>query len=297
VIRHSSYASKRRSGFTLIELLVVISIIAILAGLTLAGVMYFLRKGPEVTARNDIMQISTGLQNFKVAYGRYPPSQIRLRANMQDYTTKRVDALDDASLAFLTTMFKSLPAVTNIAWAGATPMPAGGIILEGDQCLVFFLGGPPIGGPQPGLQGGFSTNPVNPVDPATNRKNYMGFETGRLVNRSGSPFPSYADPFGSQQPYVYFSSSGFVATPTGGRFGKNYDTTFFTGPASVAPANSFGMKPYFTSPGKGYLPDLFQIISAGRDGQFGPGGAWTPGTSTGGGADDLSNFYDKFHGN
>ena len=60
------------------------------------------------------------------------------------------------------------------------------------------------------------------------------------------------------------------------------------------------MAPYFNQPTAGgayqfYHPDTFQIISAGRDKNFGPGGQWTSadGASMGvGGMDNISNFYD-----
>jgi prepilin-type N-terminal cleavage/methylation domain-containing protein len=294
---------RRRSGFTLIELLVVIAIIAILAALLLGGVMVFLRKGPEVKNRNDILQLSEALQKFKNDYGRYPPSQIRLRANMLDYRNKRVDALDDASVTFLNVMFKSLGAssggATNIQWGGvnfAANYP-NGVILEGDQCLVFFLGGPPIGGGQAGLMGGFTVDPTDPVGGAGNRKKCMDFETNRLINRGGNPFPSYVDSFDLQQPFIYFSASGFVNTPTGGRYGTSYDSVFFVGPNTTQLTNSLGVRPYLQSsaPVKYQLPDSFQIISAGADGQFGPGGLWSSpnNVATGAGADDFTNISDK----
>jgi prepilin-type N-terminal cleavage/methylation domain-containing protein len=295
-------ASRRRAGFTLIELLVVIAIIAILAGLLLAGVMVFLRKGPEVKTRNDILQLSQALQKFKTDYGRYPPAQIRLRANMADYRNNRVDALDDASVTFLNVMFKSLGAstggVTNIQWGGvnfAANYP-NGVILEGDQCLVFFLGGPPIGGGQAGLMGGFTVDPTDPVGGAGNRKKYMDFETSRLINRGGNPFPSYVDSFDMQQPFVYFSASGIVVVNGQGRYGAGYDTMFFLGGVPQA-TNSLGIRPYVqtSAPVKYYLPDSFQIISAGADGQFGPGGLWASpnNVATGAGADDFTNISDK----
>ena len=64
----------RRSGsaFTLIELLVVISIIAILAGLTLSGAQTAMLSAKKVQARNDMAQISLGVTSYYTEYGRYP---------------------------------------------------------------------------------------------------------------------------------------------------------------------------------------------------------------------------------
>jgi prepilin-type N-terminal cleavage/methylation domain-containing protein len=277
---------KRRSGFTLIELLVVIAIIAILAGLLLAAVIMFLGKREEATARNDLLALAGALQKFKADKGQYPPPMIRLRANMADYRTMRVDALDDESVIFLrNVMFKSLPAVTNIPWAGSTPMPAGGVVLEGDQCLMFFLCGPPNqgGNAAAGFMGGFSNDAQNPVGAATTPIRYMDPpNAGRLTIRNSALvpaqlFPSYLDAW-EQAPYMYFA-------PLRGR------------PDGYLPgANSLGIAPYAKNGSQFYQPDSFQLICAGKDGQFGPGGVWQPGSATGAGADDWSNFSDKMLG-
>jgi prepilin-type N-terminal cleavage/methylation domain-containing protein len=269
-------SSAGRRGFTLIELLVVIAIIAILASLALVGLSLAFRMPAATQNRNDLLQIAKGLQDFKAKYGRYPLNRIRLRANYADYQ-KKVDPLDDASAGLLSTMWPNIAAAGPIAWAGATPMPANGIVLDCDQALVFCLGGPPIGGGQPGLQGGFSVNPYNPVDPATAKFKFMDFPASRLTNRGGNPFPSYLDAWG-QQPIVFFSSQN----PNG------CDTT----------ANSLGVMPYFeqAAPTRFYMPNSFQLIVAGADGQFGPGGLWTPsaaGSIAPAGRDDVANFYDK----
>jgi prepilin-type N-terminal cleavage/methylation domain-containing protein len=287
-------ATKRRSGFTLIELLVVIAIIAILAGLTLASVMYILNRGPQVQNRHDILQLSAALQNFKTKEGVYPPNRIRLRSNYADYNTT---PLDQESKAFLATMWPELGNFKGINWASRPPATAPVFgnpakpqkdDLEGDQCLVFFLGGPPNTSvnASAGLMG-FSNNPVDPIDPTNkNRKKYFEFDVGRLFNRTGSTgsiFPSYHDVYG-KQPFIYFSSN---------RRPNGYDTT----------VNSLGVRPYQmqTTPTiKFYMPESFQLISAGADGEFGLGGPWTEATATPitpAGKDDVTNFHDGFMGN
>jgi len=61
-------------AFTLIELLVVISIIGILAGLTvgLSGVAS--RKSKESRIRGDLNRLVTVIENYKARLGSYPPS-------------------------------------------------------------------------------------------------------------------------------------------------------------------------------------------------------------------------------
>jgi prepilin-type N-terminal cleavage/methylation domain-containing protein len=288
------FATKRRSGFTLIELLVVIAIIAILAGLTLAGVMVFLNKGPQVQNRNDILQLSGALQAFKTKYGVYPPSQIKLCSNYASYGAA---PLDQQSLAFLNAMWPNMGEFKGINWASRTmalkpvfgnPANPKTDILDGDQCLVFFLGGPPsIAGQASAGMLGFSTNPLNPVDPSTDRIKFFDFDVNRLFNRqvgaSASKFPSYYDVY-RKQPFIYFSSN---KRPNG------YDPT----------PNSLGVKPYQMTnapPLKFYMPESFQLISAGANGVFGEGGFWTEasaGAISAAGKDDVTNFHDGFMGN
>ena len=74
----STNSTRSRAGFTLIEILVTIAIIAILVSLLVVGVMKVIGTGPEAQNRNDILQSSTALTNFKNKYKFYPPSQIKL---------------------------------------------------------------------------------------------------------------------------------------------------------------------------------------------------------------------------
>jgi prepilin-type N-terminal cleavage/methylation domain-containing protein len=68
--------SKRRAAaFTLIELLVVITIIAILASLSFAGVDAALNAARKAQARNDVQQIVTAVKAFQAEYGRMPTTR------------------------------------------------------------------------------------------------------------------------------------------------------------------------------------------------------------------------------
>jgi hypothetical protein len=64
----------------------------------------------------------------------------------------------------------------------------------------------------------------------------------------------------------------------------------------------FGVKPYRDTPSTYYKPDSFQIICAGDDGVFGPGGLWTPASAStvyppgSPGCDDQSNFHTRLLG-
>jgi general secretion pathway protein G len=72
VIRHSSFRAKDPAAFTLLELLIVITIIAILAGLTIATMGYVNSKARRSRAEAEIAAISAALENYKADNGAYP---------------------------------------------------------------------------------------------------------------------------------------------------------------------------------------------------------------------------------
>jgi prepilin-type N-terminal cleavage/methylation domain-containing protein len=290
--------SDRRAGMTAIEILVVIAIIAVLAALLLGGVMLVFSKGSDAANRQDMNKLSDALEHFNKDHNMYPPSRILLLPTGNAYSTAH-NQLATASLAYLTKVWPNLDLNTNIPWAGnVMTIPASGIVLDGDQCLVFFLGGIPD---STGAVIGFAENPANPADPTfplEKRKRYFEFDPGRLYNReSGNPFPSYKDQYSigrgaaNPQPFVYFSSNSRT---------NGYDKPLM-GQSSVIP--SLSLSPYVdkVAPATTYhLPTKYQLISAGRDGQFGPGGpGWSPSTANTiptAGRDDMTNFYDALMG-
>jgi len=144
-------------------------------------------------------------------------------------------------------------------------MPAS---MQGHQCLVFFLGGLQQGG----ACYGFSSNPTNPMQAPTagevRRGPFFDFNATRLISGYGG----YLDIYGVQ-PYAYYSTTGTIN--------------------SYNPGDCSLTSPYFYSAGNYVKPDSFQIISAGANMQFGPGGQWTPGSSPAvgtAGGDDIANF-------
>ncbi len=138
----------RRPAFTLIELLVVIAIIAILISLTAAAVMHVLVKGPESQARSEIGDLDMQLQKMKSQFNlKYLPSRLHL-SKQNNYSN--ASQLDLDSKAFLQARFgrdccygfQSPPPVA-IDWNG-DGVANEEIYLEGEQCLVFLLGGIPL---------------------------------------------------------------------------------------------------------------------------------------------------------
>jgi prepilin-type N-terminal cleavage/methylation domain-containing protein len=321
----------RRDGFTLIEVLVVISIIGILASLLLAGVIRYLDKQIDVSNRNDVSQMAIALQAFKKQYGFYPPSVIKLCQYRNDYVMS--SQLDQDSVFYITRMFKNIGWAPNpptgaipIQWNQYTGGPAipssngpltntpnanNGVILEGDQCLAFFLGGIPGTGGQ--TYGFGTTNPLNPVTSANTASNnigpFMKFNSARLTQRNfgsmgaktaaAAGFYSYFD-YQKYMPFFYFSpvkTPNSYNTPNLGSAGYALGQAFtlgpdvVQGPTSLAPGTPMTVSVYYKSPAPPpspfvagtiysyWNPDTYQIVCAGRDGVFGPGGYWTNSTA------------------
>jgi general secretion pathway protein G len=274
-------------------LIVLLMAAMLLIALLLLGlaVYYALPFKPDAVnhgaaAGREIMHMDVALKAFKAKYGMYPPSKIKLCSNAKNYDP--TNPLDVESLADVSRIWPALGDFKGIAWDGAE-LPAEGVILEGDQCLVFFLGGIPSAAAEGPPHLGFAVDPKNPVA-ADGR--HVGplfwFDWERLVKLRGNRFPSYLDQFGQSQPYAYFCA------------GNRRDGYNRFGTSDCA---SLGVWPYAESlqPQPRYFnPHTFQIISAGPDGQFGPGTVlpdgrtWSPATADQidpAGRDDLSNFY------
>jgi general secretion pathway protein G len=273
---------QRRGGFTMVELLVVILILTVLVSLTLAGVLRFLTLGPRVQARTEIGELEAAVGNFQTKFNvPYIPSRIRLCRLFSSYGATNLDA---DSKDYLLRVFPGLrnswalpKNPTAVNWS-RDPAWSGDEVLEGHQCLVFFLGG--IQEASPDSCTGFSTNPKDPSAPGGDRiPAFYEFSSNRLARPAGKTFFQYLDPYRNKktpQPYAFFShyktSNGYNRYSAANNF-----------PAAGAPATSdcasLGVQPYFEAAGpptRYYKPDSFQIVSAGPDGTFGPGGLYSP---------------------
>ena len=154
------------------------------------------------------------MENFKVKFGCYPPSRVHL-INSGTYNTALVagtttpqNPLDFESNRILSIMWPSL--AYPVDWSGGTGGKNTDWILDGDQCLVFFLGGIPSASPA-GVTS--STNPTAAVAQGGARiPSFFAFQTNRLVRapaRRRSPFFSYIDAYGTPTKpsvYAYFST-------------------------------------------------------------------------------------------
>jgi prepilin-type N-terminal cleavage/methylation domain-containing protein len=266
-----------RAAFTMIELLVVIAILAVMVALLTAAVQRVRVVAKRTQAVADMAQLSNAVSAFKTDYGvTFVPSHIVLRERM-DYNM--AIPLEVFSLNYLKKVWPQLPLNAQgiwIDWNGDNINEPGPVLLEGDQCLVFFLGGIPInptigvpwteGIPGAGTQG-FGTNPANPsMGLGGVTKRYFEFQSNRLIKNANpagttSGFYSYADPFGT--PYAFFSSNG---TKNGYTSGGGGDCPTLMAAFNVAPANAPFFSPYKDSSGAFIQPTGFQIVCAGAKG-------------------------------
>jgi prepilin-type N-terminal cleavage/methylation domain-containing protein len=274
----------RRPAFTLIELLVVISIIAILISLLAAAVMKVLGTGPKVQTQTEISKLHESLQVAAQGYNGldYFPSKLVLYNDMQKYQTDTsTDAQRTADV--LRKMFgprllmKTGNTYNKVDWAGRSPRPGtfanDTFTLEGQQCLVFYLGGiPEITGTAPNRQFqclGFSSNPNEPTElpsASTTKFGRLGpyhqFPSSRLStdfssNNATNRFFCFLDPFGV--PYAFFGTTG-----------ANNSYIDYCPNAKDLPPTGTGQAPHPYYQGSGantkyFNPSTWQIISAGPD--------------------------------
>jgi hypothetical protein len=276
----------------------------------------------------EIRQLAAAIDAFKAQYKvDYIPSKLYL-SETGVYPAAYPLAQD--SVAYLQRIWPRLG--TAVDWNGSgtvqTTAQGGDCILEGDQCLVFFLGGIVTIDPVTKVPvcNGFSTNPGNPAahvspPPGTgkSRPPLYEFDSNRLIffhTGTSALFPSYLDTYGTSdptsatrwraglgQPYLYFSCNNK-------RNGYNYGPPDCEGFDPVQ-NKLVQIYPYAQGVGQFLNPSGFQIISAGADMKFGPGTAnpataagpfWTSAAAASSaasgpdGADDQSNFYDNLLG-
>ena len=170
----------------------MIIVLAILVGLLLPVIAAALRTAKNAAVQAEISQLAQALASFKAAYGDYPPSRVILYENgfFPVGNTQHVNgdsnditygALAQRSLIALRKFFPKVvfstsgqpptvfynPPPGNGFWYdfNGNGVMDGPYILQGDECLVFFLGGIPFQDPTTGAFGmtGFGKDPVNPV--------------------------------------------------------------------------------------------------------------------------------------
>ena len=177
-------------GFTLVELLLVILILAVLIALLLPALNGALKTARNAAVGAEINQLAQALASFKTQYGDYPPSRIYLAedGNFGQAASTQI-APGDITYAQLAqrsvaALRKFFPRVVLNTSGGAVFLPGsfrwydfngngvmdGPYILNGHECLAFFLGGIPLPNPVtvPATSSttfsmtGFGKDPTNP---------------------------------------------------------------------------------------------------------------------------------------
>ncbi|HUG17719.1 MAG TPA: prepilin-type N-terminal cleavage/methylation domain-containing protein [Planctomycetaceae bacterium] len=271
--------SSRPAAFTLIELLVAIGIIAVLVGLFSPAIYNVIVKARVSEVKQEIGQIEGAIADFKLKFGMNPPSRIRLYET-GDRTAGTGWFENTAQAKWSRSIIRRLWPDFNFELDrdfNQDTSFSGFWDLEGDQCLVFFLGGVWDGD----KFAGFSADQRNPFKLSSSGTTtigpFMDFDAARVVTSAQvtytAPlvnFPVYVDPLPAQiRPYMYASSNE----------GLGYDSNDVSTPASN---NSFSIyflkqKAAAADPDPAaWKPETFQIISPGADGEFGAGGPYMP---------------------
>jgi prepilin-type N-terminal cleavage/methylation domain-containing protein len=73
LMRWGGSFSHRHRGFTLIELMVTLSVIMLLAALTVGGLSRATAKGRQARVQAELGQLVTAIESYKASMGTYPP--------------------------------------------------------------------------------------------------------------------------------------------------------------------------------------------------------------------------------
>ncbi len=299
-----------RRGFSLIELMIVIVIISILMALILPAIGTVRNRVRTAEVRTEISGLEAGITQFVGEFGQEPPSKITLYEDGASW-----DVQNRTLIRQLWPQFDFDAIHKDSSGNPLTGRDLNGdddatdvFVLTGDECLLFFLGGPdtitnkddPTDRP---VADGFSKNPQDPFAPGGTRTGpFQEFDPDRMVDYEPSVggtadgAHSYAHKFPSSLvPYLYLSSYGGRGyRPLDGDFDGNGSV----GSVGADPDDDSALnQQYLQTPTVAWKDNSYQIISAGIDGVFGVGGGWsaedgfTNNTGdTSGDRDNITNF-------
>jgi hypothetical protein len=276
--------------------LVVITIIAVLAALTTAGVMRAMSTARQTGMKTELDQLDAALKAYKEKYGSYPPCNLAIQH-------PNTDIKNAARAALYSHIARAFPRY-NLDGLWKDLEKAGMIVDEfhPDQALVFWLRG-------------FSPDVTNPFvsydgqqvvyNPATLKSQTTGpvkttpffeFDQGRLLTIRVNKMPSYfprgakvtttaAAPYAKWSlgagPYVYWDAASYASPITGAAvtdpLAFNANTSdfpeYYAGPGTAVPYwNDVNNNRAADTNETWANPDSFQIIATGLDGKYGLAG-------------------------
>jgi prepilin-type N-terminal cleavage/methylation domain-containing protein len=240
-----------RRGVTLVELLVVIAVIGGILGLLLPTLQGAIQSARNAAIKTEVDMLHMAIMNYKNEYGNFPPS----------WDPRNGSAGSGSSVRHLRRLFVRCgnpDAQLNAALGAGTPLTP---INSMGFWLLGFTGDPenPLVSPPPGSP---------PPSGTISRKPLFDFDRPRLQAFR------YQSQYASESPILYIDASRY----------PDVNTMAVTGPDSQRfPVDGSGVarcyvwrdsssfNPRASPPdfsGDAYHPDSFQIISAGRDGEF-----------------------------
>jgi prepilin-type N-terminal cleavage/methylation domain-containing protein len=281
-------------AFTLTELLVVITIIAVLAALSTAGVMRAMSTARQTGMKTELDQLDAALKSYKEKYGSYPPCNLDL-TNTQ------------ALAALRSHVARAFPRY-NIAGL-QSDLQQVGLRLDAfrpDQALVFWLKGfsPDVSNPFVSADGqqivyNPSTNTSTKTGPVKTSP-FFEFDQGRLLSVAAGESPAYfprgvkvtssvATPYpqwtSGGGPFVYFDPANYQRTAANCTtntpaqpFEFNANPIFYASAGAAVPYwndanNNRSTCTTGADESENWAnPDSIQIIATGLDGRYGLGG-------------------------